>query len=288
MQQDAQELNPGRADFWDHFYDQDDGRLHEKEHQHRRARDIAERGSLLDHYEWFMEYPLYESALRAGLEAVPSALVGSRPMHILHVGCGNSDFCDHISGLLSALLPFSKSSSFSATVAEVLNMDICESIIDHLARHFPQRLYAVGNCCDLVVTPVPRQASVLVSGGWFKLRSGPGQRLESVQQSSVDLVFDKGTADALLSSFAGEYNPNMEAYMQQMLEVLRPEGLLFFISINSEDVVNPYVLAAEDSTKSFQLEYTHVIELAASDLRHLRVETLGSRYTCYGYKVVVA
>ncbi|GET93034.1 hypothetical protein, unknown function [Leishmania tarentolae] len=282
MQRDAHEMNPGRADFWEHFYDRDDGRLQQKERHHRKALEIAERGSLMNHYEWFMEYPMYEAALKACMRAVPTVLRKDGPARILHVGCGNSDFCDHVEGLLSDLYPVSPSPS---PVSEVLNVDICESIITHLALHFPSRRYAVGNCCDLNVSSSPL-VPVSSDGAWY--RCDTELRLRTVLQNSVDVVFDKGTSDALLSSFAGEYNPNMEAYVGEVLKVLRPGGLLFIISINSEDVLNPYILSAENGLKSFHLAYTDVIELSAYDLRHLRVETLGSRYTCYGYAIGVS
>ncbi|KAG5491417.1 hypothetical protein JIQ42_01318 [Leishmania sp. Namibia] len=282
MQYDAGEMNPGRADFWEQFYDQADGRLQEKERHHRKAREIAARGSLMNHYEWFMEYPLYETALKACLRAVSTTFSNDGPIRVLHVGCGNSDFCDHVEELLSDLNAVS--SSYSRP-SEVLNVDICENIIAHVTLCFPSRLYAVGNCCDLHVTSSPLAPSSS-DGVWYSRDAS--LQLRAVMQSSVDIVFDKGTADALLSSFAGDYNHNMEAYTGEMLKVLRPGGLLFLISINSEDVVNPYVLSAEDGLKSFQLEYKDVIELGAQDLRHLRVETLGSRYNCYGYAVVTS
>ncbi|KAG5492930.1 hypothetical protein JKF63_01510 [Porcisia hertigi] len=282
MQNDARELNPGRADFWEDFYDPEGGRLQKKELRNRRAREIVEHGSLMDHYEWFMEYPLYEDALKSCLQTMSTMLSSNGPTRILHVGCGNSDFCDHAEGIISGLRCISSSSS---RVSEVLNIDINRNIITHLAHRFPERLYAVGNCCDLNVSP-SRSSSLLNDAPWYIRDTTLG--LCTIRQSSVDIVLDKGTADALLSSFAGDYNPNMEAYMGEMLKVLRPGGVLFLISINSEDVLNPYVLAAEDELKSFQLRYTNVIQLGVQELQHLRVETLGSRYCCYGYAVVVS
>lgn len=277
MQDDVKEWNPGRADFWVQFYDDEDGRLHEKEQRHKKARELAERGSLMDHYEWFMEYPLFEKALLAFLQQVPAVLTAAQPARVLHVGCGNSDFCEHVEGLLSDQLGVSTSPP-----AEVLNVDICENIITHLARRFPSRRYAVGNCCELHVTTPPQHTSDAVS--WFTVDNT--LILKAVLGNTVDFVFDKGTADALLSAFAGEFNPNMEAYVGEMLKVLRRGGAMFVISINSEDVVNPYFLSAQDGDKFFQMQFTDVIELDAAALRHLRVETLGSRYSCYGYTVV--
>ncbi|KPI83161.1 hypothetical protein ABL78_7816 [Leptomonas seymouri] len=282
MQDDAAEWNPGRANFWLQFYDSEDGRLHMKEQDHKKSRELVERGSLMDHYEWFMEYPLYEKKLAAFLKRVPAALPTQKPVRLLHVGCGNSDFCDHIGDLLSDELGVSASPP-----VEVLNVDICENIITHLARQFPSRLYAIGNCCDLHVTALPAATPAqqkFGEGSWF-IR-GDGSQLATVCRSSVDVVFDKGTADALLSAFAGELNPNMEAYVGEMLKVLRVGGVFFVICINSEDVVHPYFLSAQEGDKFFQLEFTDTIELDAAALRQLRVETLGSRYNCYGYSVV--
>lgn len=290
MQDDAKEWNPGRADFWVHFYDDEEGRLRSKEQQNRKARELAERGSLMNHYEWFMEYTRYEKALLDGLRRMPTFHAEQHPVRVLHVGCGNSDFCDHVGSLLADHLavPFSPP-------AEVLNVDICENIVTHLAAAFPDRLYAVGNCCDLNVSrmtssPTVKQGSAGAGAedAWYKVVDGGSLQLQAVRHSSVDLVFDKGTADALLSAFAGEFNPNMEAYIDEMLKVLRVGGVMFVISINSEDVVNPYFLSAQDGDKYFQLEFTAVIELDAAALRHLRVETLGSRYSCYGYAVVAS
>jgi hypothetical protein len=277
MQQDTKEKNPGRADFWVQFYDEDEGRLYEKEQKHKKSRELAERGSLMDHYEWFMEYPLYEKKLLSFLQQVPSSIPAGRPVRLLHVGCGNSDFSDHVEGLLTDQLGVSASPS-----AEVLNVDICDNIITRLVRQFPSRRYAVGNCCDLHVTSMPSSSSA--APPWFVVED-PLQ-LKNVYHSTVDIVFDKGTADALLSAFAGEFNPNMQAYIGEMLKVLRLGAVMFLISINSEDVVNPYFLSAQDDDKFFQLDFTGVIALDAAALRHLRVETLGSRYNCYGYTVV--
>ncbi|KAK7200943.1 hypothetical protein NESM_000153300 [Novymonas esmeraldas] len=279
MQRDAHELNPGCPDFWDHFYDVEDGRLQAKEMRHRKAREIAERGSLMDHYEWFMEFSRYEAALKACLRRAPTALAHGAATRVLHVGCGNSDFCDHV-GELMAGLGGAPSPSATAAPPVVLNIDICKNIIDHLASQFPTRLYAVGNCCDLHVSPSPTPTT---AASWYVVDAH--RHLQTVVQSSVDVVFDKGTADARLSSFAGDYNPNMESYMAEVLKVLRPGGLLFLISINSEDVVTPYALSAEDGAKALQLVYSCVIELDARETQHLRVETLGSRYSVYGYIV---
>ena len=258
MQDDVKEWNPGRADFWVQFYDDEDGRLHEKEQRHKKARELAERGSLMDHYEWFMEYPLFEKALLAFLQQVPAVLTAAQPARVLHVGCGNSDFCEHVEGLLSDQLGVSTSPP-----AEVLNVDICENIITHLARRFPSRRYAVGNCCELHVTTPPQHTSDAVS--WFTVDDT--LILKAVLGNTVDFVFDKGTADALLSAFAGEFNPNMEAYVGEMLKVLRLGGAMFVISINSEDVVNPYFLSAQDGDKFFQMQFTCAAPPARGDVR---------------------
>lgn len=275
MEDDGKEHNPGCEAFWHKFYDSDDGQLSVKEWANRGADEIKEGGKLMDHYEWFMQYEQYEEDLMNCLSMLFSRL--ECPRRVLHVGCGNSDFCDHF--------PTSLTTAFFNTgrVLEpiILNIDICDNIIKHLVSVFPQRLYAVGNCCSLV-----KSSATVFNAEWYH-HSGSPPFLEAVRERSVDLVFDKGTADALLSAFAGEYNPNMEAYAQEVLEVLRAGGVFFTISINAADVLNSYFLSAATTCGNyFSLQYTATIKLESAEQKCLRVETLGRRYNCYGYKVL--
>lgn len=279
MQEDISELNPGRVDFWVQFYSADDGRLHEKEQKHRRSRDIAERGSLRDHYEWFMEYAVYEETLKRCLRLLqqrPIELIGA--FHLLHVGCGNSDFCGHAELLLATCF-----NDFPEQ-PEILNLDICENIIDHLLHRYPARRYAVGSCCNLGILEVAEPAAP--EAAWYTV--DVQHHLRGVRSQSVHFVFDKGTADALLSAFAGDYNPNMDAYVNEMVRVLHPGGLMCLISINSEDVLGPYFLSAAYETASFELVHKEVIELGREARQQLRVETLGTHYRCYCYEVVLS
>lgn len=279
MQDDESEHNPGRAEFWTDFY-ADDGRLMAKEWDHRRSEELRDNGSLMDHYEWFMSYSQYEAPLETCLRGLFSATgcgPADRPLRVLHIGCGNSDLCDHLLSTITA--------SGGGTASEILNVDICGGLLRHLARHFPQRRYAVGNCCHLVAAGASSPAEPFYS------LASEGDRLElaEVAPAAVDFVCDKGTLDALMSAFAGEFNPNVEAYASEMLRALRTGGRFFLISINAEDVVSSYVLAAQDKSnpeKGFQRCYRHIIQLPKGEVNALRVETLGSTYNCYCFEVV--
>lgn len=295
MEEDGS-LTPGSKAFWDHFYNDEEGRLVDKESHHRRATEIKEGGSLLDHYEWFMEYPRYGPALIQVLEQELKAPARSdSAFHVLHVGCGNSNFCDHFVSAMSL------SSSFSSTVCSILNTDICENIISHLSTAYPDRLYAVGNCCNLRSSEergktneqtnqhlnVILENNTDITSGWYRQHvSFNGTPELEIMDNTVHLIFDKGTLDALLSAFPGEYNPNVLAYAEESVRVLKTGALWYIISINAVDVVDSYVLAVCDAGKSFRRVSHSSIELSSQETNLIRVETLGSRYLCYGYLVV--
>lgn len=281
MEEDLAEWTPGRRAFWDAFYDEDEGRLQEKNYSNRKAEEIKTGGSLLDHYEWFMEYPQYEEAfshcLRQCLVPSPSS-PPPPPLRVLHVGCGNSDFCDHVGVTVQEVY------GNGTPLPSVLNIDISPGIVARMQHSYPSRQYAVGSCCDMArpAAEVGGDASV-----WFGTAGSSPAVLQGIKEGTVDVVFDKGTADALFSAFAGEFNPNIDAYAKETLRVLRPGGLLFLISINAPEQLDAYVLSISESGKFFSRRYYSVIELKPDDLKRLRTETLGSHYNCYGYGVLV-
>lgn len=276
MEDDASEWTPGRKGFWVEFYDAEDGRLQSMQQEMRNATELTEGPSLMDHFEWFMLYEVYEDHLVQCLaEVFPTP--GCAELRVLHIGCGNSDFCDQIEFALQRVYLKTKSPPRAA----VLNVDVCSNIVQHLCGRYPERLYAVGSCCDLGVCNDVTDDAV-----WYALeRPGDGgpPALIGVRDGAVDLVFDKGTMDALLSAFCDGYNPNATAYADEALRVLKPHGVLFIISINSEEILNQYILGSEVDGSSFQLKYRSVIELSKKSMGEVRVEKLGSRYTCYGY-----
>lgn len=313
MQDDTEELNPGREEFWQSFYS-DDGRLMSKEWNNRRSAEISENGSLKDHYEWFMLYSTYEEPLSecvlSLLESPWPASVDSHPLRVLHVGSGNSDLCDHLQATVASLCQrpqfgLGEEASVGSILrqhderAQILNVDICKDLVAYLAKRFPQRRYGAGNCCR-IVSSAHRERVSDAGSGWYHYTHNDktlerdethngALELSGVDWNAVDMVCDKGTLDALMSAFAGEFNPNVEAYANEMLAALRPGGVLFLVSINAEEVVCSYLLAATDSRderKGFQLARTRSLQLSAADLKLLRVETLGSRYNCYTFRVV--
>lgn len=366
MQDDPSEWTPGRAQFWDEFYSEDGGRLQQKDFQCRRSEDTRHGRSLMDHYEWFMPYALYDDALqhclndcltdtsnccgrrsscngddcinegtdsrRARRRRPACQDVDTAAFRVLHIGCGNSDFVDHFRTApmtASSASAHAKPSSSSARTVEVLNVDICADLIARLTRTFPHRCYAVGDVCALVNPDARHSAKQggslgdlwlektscrksCACAGWYVMdrhaycdghgagahgddAEGCAARLLHVVPHSVDLVFDKGTADALLSGFPGEVNPNFAACAREALRVLRTGGVYVCISINSSDTLSPYFLSAsadvesvttENTSRFFQLRHQSVIQLDKSDVSEPRVETLGLRYSCFGYMVV--
>lgn len=296
MEEDGS-LTPGSKIFWDHFYNDEEGRLIEKEVHHRRSVEIKEGGGLLNHYEWFMEYERYGPILIQVLERElkAPATTNVSVLHVLHVGCGNSDFCDHFSSAMSL------STVFSSMKCCILNTDICENIISRLSSAFPERLYAVGNCCKLhsskevepedtenSVSMEPEGATKEFTASWYNSqRTSNGRTDLLVMDSTVHLIFDKGTMDALLSAFPGQYNPNVLAYAEESIRVLTLGSIWYIISINAVDIVDSYVLAVcSEDDKSFRRVHHSSIELTSHETNLIRVETLGSRYLCYAYVVV--
>lgn len=269
-------LTPGSKAFWDEFYSDENGRLLNKEHDHRRSEEIRVGGSLLDHYEWFMPFTVYETEF---VESLADHLRPPARMHselrVLHTGCGNSDFCDEFTSSIKY------HSVLSSKEVTVLNIDICRSVVDRMITTYPTRLYAVGNCCCM------RSSSDEGSRRWWHTGSNASEGAHVVVQSNaVQVIFDKGTLDAILSAFPGEHNPNAYAYAEESIRVLEPGGIWFLISINSMDLVDSYVLTASMECKSFRRVVQECIEVPTDFSNGVRVETLGSRYHCYAYVVV--
>lgn len=267
-------LNPGCKAFWDHFYEEDTGRLAEKEAANRKSKEVKERGSLLDYYEWFMPFDKYEDLLLDFLKKY--VFPCERHFRVLHIGCGNSDFSDRFSEAVQSCVK-----TVSTTV---LNTDISEDLIDRLQLTYTNRLYAVGNCCQMLSSEMEEEREEEPHGDEDWYQANPRSLL--VFSSSVTLIFDKGTMDALLSSYPGDYNPNAANYASEAIRVLAPGGAWFLISINSEDTIDSYVLSSSFEEKSFRRVFTDSIQLTPQEVNEIRVETLGSLYHLYGYTVV--
>eukprot|EP00796_Vickermania_ingenoplastis_P005470 gene5470-3944_t len=267
-------ITPGSKNFWDHFYDEGEGRLIDKEWENRKAQEVKEGGSLLDHYEWFMTFERYGPGVVTFLETqLRSPAANAEEFRVLHVGCGNSDFCSHFTTALTL------SRQFSSKKTSVLNVDICESIIERMKRTYPDRLYAVGNCCQM---QLPNEDDAFLDGNWYR-QAGDSEAPLLVQNNAVEMVFDKGTLDALLSAFPGDYNPNAQMYAEEAIRICAPGGVWYIISINDVVVVDSYVLAVSHEEKSFRRVHQSSISLSPSDRNPIRIETLGSRYLCFGY-----
>lgn len=316
------DMSPGRRDYWDNFYDPEGGPLSDKERalQRRRAKDDKDMGtSVLDHYEWFTTWEFYGPLV---WKAIASSLfVPSRPVtRMLHVGCGNSDFSDHCyrdwahhvgggghgqeavksrdkrkSGKRS------ECSAVGSSSVEIVNTDICATLVERLQQVYPSRIYIVGDCCDMCAS--------LCQSNCFdtnNVRGNDGRWWMAEERStlrmlpgSVDIVFDKGTMDAILSAFPGSLNPNAQRYASEVLRSLCVGGLFILLSINSDDVLAPYFYSADCSCdgqeeKSFEKTFCETIDVSDqfvdaddSAASAMRVETLGVRYTMYAYRVRV-
>ncbi|CAD2216507.1 hypothetical protein AGDE_01365 [Angomonas deanei] len=263
----SDELTPGTKAFWDHFYDDNDGRLVQKQAQSSQRSETV---SILDQYEWFMNYEKYDKYVAECLDRLAHLSIDT--LRVLHPGCGNSDFCE---GFFETVKRWRKKQR-----CEVLNMDICESIIDRLSGEFPSRIYAKGDCCHFVAEGVEAQ-----HGWWFAVHPET-KVLLGVEPSSAHMVFDKGTMDALLSAFPGDYNPNSAAYVEEVLRAICVGGIFFIISINAEDVLNQYILSASSGSKSFRLTSKYEIRITEKEQHLLLVETLGSHYNVFVYHCV--
>ncbi|EPY33264.1 hypothetical protein STCU_02364 [Strigomonas culicis] len=270
--EEEDEYTPGTKSFWVHFI-QKMGKLVEKE-DHRCHSRKKEGVSLMDHYEWFLEYDDYEEALMKFLQGAYTWV--KKELRVLHVGCGNSNFCDFFPESLLGVKFEGK-----PVTCDILNVDICENVIEHLVGLFPTRQYVIGDCCNLVLADESSKET-----SWYHC-SGSPPFLRGVHGGSVDLVFDKGTLDALLSAFPGEYNPNAEAYATEALKCLATGGCIFIITINCIDLVNTYLLSASDGDRSFSFKYKTEIFITKDQVGKLHVETLGQRYSCYGYVVTM-
>lgn len=290
MQEDDA-TSPGTRAYWDHFYDEDDGPLRTKQKQLGRN-DDATATSIFDHYEWFTTFDNYGDALKAALATTFVPRPDRDRVRVLHVGCGNSAFADHFTVLENTQEAPAASgkkrrghqavSGLPSLPTEVLNVDICAHLIQRLKLSFPQRWYEVSDCCDMCT---PGDAD---SNKWW---------LEGhVVEASVDVIFDKGTMDALLSAFPGDINPNAERYCCEALRALRDGGVIVLLSINSVDVLLPYFVSADappHRNVSFRLATHTVLDVADQFdavenpvAAALRVETLGTRYSLYAFQVV--
>lgn len=282
-------LTPGSKAFWNDFYNKEDGRLIEKEKHYHKNAEVKEGGSLLNHYEWFLSFASYGSSFLTFLEEELNEPARSDPeCHVLHIGCGNSDFCEHF----SAAAPFHSLLETKKNM-EVLNVDICESIIDHLSLTFPERLYAVGDCCQmkpnedsLFGSEVHNRANEFSTVGWYHADRQRKDFPLFVQSNSTHIIFDKGSLDAILSAFPGEFNPNAHAYAEEAIRVIMVGGIFYIISINATDVIDSYILSVSEDNKSFRRVHHTCLSHSSNKINSIRTETLGSIYHCYGYLAV--
>lgn len=285
-------LTPGSKIFWDDFYDKDDGRLIEKERDHYKTTEIKEGGSLLSHYEWFLDFSIYGPRFLDFLSSgIKDPSRSDYDFRLLHVGCGNSDFSSEFSEAASFYSFFEGKREI-----EILNMDICESLIRHLTNTFPERLYVVGNCCQMKPNNLlsafdDRWVSpdAAVSGGdeWYRLNCENRDHPLLVQSHAVHTIFDKGTMDALLSAFPAEFNPNAQSYAGEAIRICMIGGIWYIISINAVELVDSYALSVSYENKSFRRIHQSNIFCSSKNVSSIRIETLGSVYRCYGYVAVL-
>lgn len=282
-------MTPGSKGYWDVFYATDDGPLVEKQRQIARKEGPAPNDdavdSVLDRYEWFTTFDVCEDNFLAALQEcfVPSQ--GASHVRVLHVGCGNSAFCDSFSQLKVAPEGRKGKSQKGASIpTDVLNVDICEGLIERLQAKYPARKYAVCDCCNMA-----DDATDAYSTAWYATSPSSCR----VGEGLVDIVFDKGTIDALLSAFPGEDNPNAARYCVESLRVLRVGGIIILISINSVDVLLPYFVSADVPHKSFELCFKREMDVSDQfqdaydpSVAALRIETLGTRYSMYVFRAV--
>ena len=283
---------PGSKGYWDVFYNTDGGPLVEKQRQISRkegtgCEDASD--SVLDRYEWFTTFDVCEDNFLEALRETFTPLPQTLAVRVLHIGCGNSAFCDSFAFLkvsgASRKGKGSKGTDVNGIPTDVLNVDICEGLIERLQLKYPARKYAVCDCCDMVIEG--DDAPVLPQ--WYQV----GPKRCRVGESLVDIVFDKGTIDALLSAFPGEDNPNAARYCVEALRALRVGGIVLLISINSIDVLLPYFMSADVTSKSFELCFKREMDVSNQfegsydpSVSALRIETLGTRYTMYVFRVV--
>jgi hypothetical protein len=290
MEEDGS-VTPGSKMYWDDFYCPDSGPLRNKQRQINRRHDSssdAASDSVLDHYEWFTTFDVYEDIFLRALRETFMPIPRSTTAHVLHVGCGNSAFSDHFLSLPagSSTQRKQRSKADSTISTDVLNVDICGSLMERLQATFPTRQYATCDCCDMIC---PREGAL--TSTWY---TTPSAHLPCrVFEGSVDIIFDKGTMDALLSAFPGEENPNAMRFCCEALRALRTGGVMILISINSVDVLMPYFVSPNVTNASFELCFKQEMDVANQfsdaydpSVAALRVETLGTRYTMYVFRVV--
>jgi ubiquinone/menaquinone biosynthesis C-methylase UbiE len=90
-----------------------------------------------------------------------------------------------------------------------------------------------------------------------------------------NIVFDKGTTDALLSHGEEEIgtNPKLQELMSEVYRVLKPGGIFCLISGNEEFVTFPYLLMQEwDIEKIPLIRETNKLDTKQiSDFAHLSI-----------------
>jgi hypothetical protein len=276
MIEDVSEHTPGSAAYWDRFYESSN------------ARGSADRDpQTSERFEWFMPFEVYWRSIEPWI--MKACEEAGSLIRVLHPGCGLSTFSED-------LRPFVA----KETELIVVNYDICATMVEALQHRFPHRIFCVGDACDL------SGDDTLMQDWWsvFPRSSGvlQGRPGLSVQSGSVDLIFDKGTLDALLSSFAGlkgdASNPNGLSYCKEALRVLRrPDcrkcgGFLVGLSINSRAVLEPYFFGVEipDEENPGKTFGFHLVEFSSvtfdrrkvKDLRDATwIESYGSSYSLF-------
>eukprot|EP01064_Diplonema_japonicum_P020662 TRINITY_DN30253_c0_g1_i1.p1 TRINITY_DN30253_c0_g1~~TRINITY_DN30253_c0_g1_i1.p1 ORF type:complete len:255 (+),score=75.92 TRINITY_DN30253_c0_g1_i1:59-766(+) len=167
-------------------------------------------------YEWFMDWNGYKHLV----EAIPK----SPGMNVLHIGCGNSTFPERMKD--------GWKEPFNATI---LSVDICKNVIEDMKK----------NCGAKKKSAKTKKGKGSVSLQWQVMDCC---KLD-LPDESQEVVFDKGTVDALLSQCdehtEAEGNSNVFLYFREVYRVLKPKGTFLLITINSPEVIFPYAMAAD-------------------------------------------
>lgn len=152
------------------------------------------------------------------LKEVVDAVVPNKASRILILGCGNAPFSPEM---------------WEAGYQNLVNIDLCEEVIDLQQQRHPQLVWKVMDARDL-----------------------------QFSDESFDVVVDKSTIDTLMC-----FNDGKKCVHQMLLEsrrVLRPGGRYICISLHSEEEVLEFVTAQDWGIRHCSIRNPKFEELPSS------------------------
>eukprot|EP01102_Stenamoeba_stenopodia_P010643 TRINITY_DN3230_c0_g1_i1.p1 TRINITY_DN3230_c0_g1~~TRINITY_DN3230_c0_g1_i1.p1 ORF type:complete len:246 (+),score=81.08 TRINITY_DN3230_c0_g1_i1:78-815(+) len=222
-------LTPSDEKFWELFYDEGLGK---------------------STYEWYATYASIKSLL------LPCLSQGSR---VLHIGCGNS--------LLAEQLVEDKECPEGVTV---MNIDINETAINSMIKREEKRSATSQQKPSKQSAKSKRKAASTTSTTSSSTPAVPQLTYEvmdvcntTFEEHSFDLIIDKGTLDALISTGEEESGENeaVHSLVKEMMRILKPTGVYAIVSRNANFLLFPYFYAHGCECEEKHFQHTHKASL---------------------------